>query len=169
MQALSLLYPTFDKSWFYQMLWFVVNWQRFVNEVIFGYFTTMRINRCIHSNENGHFRSFPVIGGHLRSTKAYRIVWGVWIIEMLWAEDFREDDFLLELKDWTDKDCLCEQISVKAWSDSDDFSKLPKSRSFKISWSILARRRSSSFIWFFLNSRILLRHNSWRHHQRSKN
>ena len=33
---------------------------------------------------------------------------------MLCAEDFRDDDFLLELKDWTDKDCRCEQISVKA-------------------------------------------------------
>ena len=155
------------------MLWFVVNWQRFVNEVIFGYFTTMRINRCIHSNISviiGCFAWLKTIQGHIRSlNRTNLIVWGVWIIEMLWAEDFRDDDFLLELKDWTDKDCLCEQISVKAWSDRDDFSKLPKSRSFKISWSILARRRSSSFIWFFLNIRILLRHNSWRHHQRSKN
>ena len=47
------------------MLWFVVNWQRFVNEVIFGYFTTMRINRCIHSDKSvilGPFRSFKTIG-----------------------------------------------------------------------------------------------------------
>ena len=138
------------------MLWFVVNWQRFVNEVIFGYFTTMRINRCIHSNKTW---SFQVCYHSITHTVCcipyvkYLIVWGVWIIEMLWAEDFRDDDFLLELKDWTDRDCRCEQISVKAWSDSEDFSKLPKSKSFKISWSIRARRRSSSFIWFFLNIR----------------
>ena len=50
------------------MFWFVVNWQRFVNEVIFGYFTTMRINRCVHSYMSvisGQRRSSRVIQNHL--------------------------------------------------------------------------------------------------------